>query len=87
MKKLLSVFAVAAIVTSAFAFTTKGITVFCVRNVAGTACVTLTDVHVESGLNNSLIYPTCPGQWDGTLAGCTGATTTNCSVAIRLVSN
>ena len=87
MKKLLSVVAVAAIVTSAFAFSTKTVTKFCVRNAGATGCeITATKVIV-SGTANFKHYPLGLGSWDGSETGCTGATTTNCSVDIRLADN
>jgi dissimilatory sulfite reductase (desulfoviridin) alpha/beta subunit len=82
MKKLLSVVAVAAIVTSAFAFT-KGQALFCVRS--GSACTVISGVHIETGTANFKQYPLATGQWNGQIATCTGLA--NCSQDIRLVDN
>jgi hypothetical protein len=86
MNKLLSVMAVAVIVTSAFAFT-KGVAAFCVRNSAGTGCIIISGVHTENGTPNYKHFPLSIGKWDGTVAGCTSASISDCSVDIRLVSN
>jgi hypothetical protein len=87
MKKLFSVVTVAAIVTSAFAFTTKGVAVFCIRNAEGKACQVITNKHIDDFGANFLEYPLGPGQWDGTQVGCTNAGIANCSVIIHLISN
>jgi hypothetical protein len=86
MKKLLSFLAVAAIVTSAFAFSTK-VAAFCVRNTAGTACQIVANKVIVAGVANYKHFPTCPGQWDGSPASCTNAAITDCSVDIRLQNN
>jgi hypothetical protein len=85
MKKLLSIAAVAAIVTSAFAFTTKGVAVFCLRNAAGTACQVVNNKHIDPNGVQFLEYPLAPGSWDGQAATCTGIG--NCSQAIKLTNN
>jgi hypothetical protein len=86
MKKLLSVAAVAAIVTSAFAFSPKGIAVFCVRQ--GSACTFKPNFHIDD-INGStfLQYPLADGQWDGQSSTCTGATTANCSQSVKLIAD
>lgn len=85
MKKLLSVLAVAAIVTSAFAFSTKGAVGFCVRNAAGTACIIKPTSHIDN-INGTafLQYPLADGQWDGQTSTCTGASTSLCSQSVNL---
>jgi hypothetical protein len=85
MKKLLSIAAVAAIVTSAFAFTTKGVASFCVRS--GNACQVINNKKIEEGLVNFKHYPLGAGQWDGSNANCVNAGIANCSVDIRLVND
>jgi hypothetical protein len=54
MKKLLSVVAVAALVTSAFAFTNK-ILVYCVLNAVGNACEVRTSVVEVIGTANKVV--------------------------------
>jgi hypothetical protein len=87
MKKLLSIVVVAAIVTSAFAFTTKGTVPLCIRNVVGTACQIINNKHVDPQGVQFLHYPIGDGQWDGTQAGCANAGIVNCSVLIHLINN
>jgi hypothetical protein len=88
MKKLLSVVAVAAIVTSAFAFSTKTSTKFCVRNAGATGCeLTPTTKQIIAGTPNFKIYPLGENQWDGSEASCIAAGTVKCSVDIRLINN
>ena len=82
MKKLLSFLAVAAIVTSAFAFTTKGVEIFCVRNAAGNACQIVNNKRIDFLGPQFLHYPLGAGQWDRTVANCVGIV--NCAVPINL---
>ena len=86
MKKIFSFVTVAAIVTGAFAFTTKTTTPFCVRNAAGTGCEVSATKMIVAGTPNFKYYSICSG-WDGTALGCTGATIANCSVDVRLINN
>ena len=84
MKKLLSVLAVAAIVTSAFAFTNKvGPQTFCIRNAAGNGCAFVTATK-DVGLP-FLHYP--KPAWNGTVAACNAAGVNLCSVNILLDIN
>jgi len=86
MKKLLSFLAVAAIVTSAFAFTTKSmVATFCVLNDLGTDCEVIDDMRIVDGTANNEHFPLGLNQWNGTAANCTGVA--NCSVPIRLLPN
>jgi hypothetical protein len=87
MKKLLSVVAVAAIVTSAFAFSTNKVATFCVRNATATGCVVVNNKFIQAGAANAKHFPLSLTQWDGTGAGCTNAAITDCSVDIRLQNN
>lgn len=89
MKKLLSFLAVAAIVTSAFAFKTMGLGNFCVRDDATNKCKILHAHYIDNASGSEFFhYPLSSTQWDGTLAGCTGASiTTDCVNSIKLISN
>jgi hypothetical protein len=84
MKKLLSVVAVAAIVTSAFAFNTKNLT-FCVRNAAGTACQIVHKVEDPSG--PIFKQYTIAQGWDGTALGCTQAPIAKCATNVNLIGD
>lgn len=85
MRKLLSLLAVAAIVTSAFAFTTK-VATFCVLNAAGNACQVLQGRQIVTGQPNFAHFPLGAGGWNGNAAACTGANpATDCDVPINLV--
>jgi hypothetical protein len=87
MKKLLSIAAVAAIVTSAFAFSANKVAAFCVRNATATGCQVIQAKEIVSGTPNFKHFPLGLTQWDGSNADCTGAAITDCSVDIRLVNN
>ena len=88
MKKLLSVVAVAAIVTSAFAFNTRALA-YCVLNGTGTACVVKTSVVEQTnGAATDTHFPFAAGKWNGTFAGCNAASpTTDCITPIRLIAD
>jgi hypothetical protein len=87
MKKLLSVLAVAAIVTSAFAFNTRALG-YCVLNNAGTACEVRQNVVEQTGTANASHFPFAAGKWNGTHAGCTGASiVTDCITPIKLIAD
>jgi len=89
MKKLLSALTVAALVTSAFAFTdTNKALTYCVRNAGGNACVIIRDKLEFTIGTDFLHFPLGSGKWNGTLAGCTNASpVTDCIVTIRLHDN
>jgi hypothetical protein len=87
MKKLLSVLAVAAIVTSAFAFTTNKETRFCLRNASGTACQIVNNKVIDPLGTIYKQYPLGLNQWNGNVATCTAAGIANCSQDIPLLDN
>jgi len=87
MKKILSFWAVAAIVTSTFAFTNKNKALtFCVKG--GNGCTLLYDkVENPAGIV-VLSYPLAAGKWNGTVAGCVNASPiTDCIVSIKVINN
>jgi len=87
MKKLLSVVAVAAIVTSAFAFNTKALT-FCVRNAAASASQIINNRFENPAGQNFLHFPQGVGKWDGTQVGCINASPVHdCTTPIILKIN
>lgn len=85
MKKLLSIAAVAAIVTSAFAFTSKGTASFCVFDAVLNNCKVITGKHIDPTGTLFQEYPLAAGKWDGQTGTCTGAA--NCSQNIRLIND
>jgi len=89
MKKLLSVLAVAAIVTGAFAFSNYNkIGTYCLKNFAGTACTIVPNKGEDSNGILFQHFPLGAGKWNGTLAGCTNASPiTDCVVNIHLEDN
>jgi len=85
MKKLLSVVAVAAIVTSAFAFNTTA-QAFCVKQ--NGVCTIIRDKVIDNAGQPFTHFPLGAGQWNGTQAGCVNASpVTDCIVNVKLLGN
>jgi len=86
MKKLLSILAVAVLVTSALAFTNYNKAInYCVKNAAGTSCAVIQNRFECTNGTNFQHFPLGPGKWDGTTARCNSASpVTDCITPIKL---
>ena len=78
MKRVISAFAVIAIVSSALAFKAPLAGAYCASTVQNTNCHIVPLKKEANGTPNFFVNPT----WDGTAAGCVS---TQCATAIRLI--
>lgn len=71
MKRIISVIAIIAIVSSALAFTSKKCGVFCAAATSGGSCNIISGVtEVNNGTSGFTRYKNC--NWNGSSSTCTG---------------